>query len=170
MVGSDMILLPTALPWTTDASRNIQNDKKKTTSDWARYWSEVVPTSTLPGRKWFRPAPCLVGSGSDQHPAWPEVVPTTQSARRNPARSEGVPISTLPGRKWFRPAPCLVGSGSDQHLAWPEVVPTGTLSVGYMANRSNNWTITSANYTERRGEAESGLMSVTWQIDRIIGR
>ena len=31
------------------------------------------------------------------------------------------------------------------------------LNVGYMANRSNIWTITSANYTERRGEAESGL-------------
>ena len=47
-----MVLLPTALPWTTDASRNIRNDtKQETTSDWARYWSEVVPTDTLPGPK-----------------------------------------------------------------------------------------------------------------------
>ena len=49
-------------------------------------------------------------------------------------------------------------------------LPRIWLNVGYMANRWNNWTITIGMCSFFRGEAESGLTSVTWQIDGIIGR
>ena len=72
-----------------------------TTSDQAGCRSEPLPARQGAGRNHFRPgrvlvgtpsdlvgflrALCVVGSGSDRHPAWSEVVPT----------------STSPSRKWF---------------------------------------------------------------------
>ena len=43
------------------------------------------------------------------------------------------------------------------------------LNVGYMANRSNNWTITIAMYSFFRGEAESGLRLEFWNLRKFRG-
>ena len=140
--------------------------------DFPLFWQSIIVTSHHCGR----PSVCPPGIVAVHHCGvsllWPPVRNSNEKFTKKYEKKRTIfsclnfPFSRLNSSELFVFSFDLFVFSFD---FWP-VFTRNWPHVGFMANRSNFWTITSTNYTERRGEAESGLMSVTWQIDRICGR